>query len=102
MSYEDRRNMDPILRRIKKFRSGPAWQAFAKLFKKRNPVCCDPWGEHGEVLVPMDDVHHVVPLAEDMGKGLDPDNCRPLCRSCHNRVSAIERTNAQAAKDVFK
>ena len=31
-------------------------------------------------------VHHIVPLAEDWERRLDPDNLESVCSSCHNRI----------------
>ncbi len=35
---------------------------------------------------PMVHVHHVVPVAYDPMKALDPNNCQGVCRQCHYKI----------------
>lgn len=60
------------------------WQRFRENFLQKHPLCfmCTQEGR----LTPANEVHHIKPLAEG-GARLDPDNCMPLCKACHSKIT---------------
>ena len=74
-------------------RAGARWRRFSKVLLRKYPLCRDPFGTHkrlGEV-VPSQDVHHIIPLAQNPALAYTLGNCATLCRGCHNRIGAMER-----------
>lgn len=63
-----------------------AWRRLRAWLLHRSPLCRD-CEDQGRVR-PAADVHHVVKIADDPRRRLDPGNLRPLCRDCHNRRTA--------------
>ena len=59
------------------------------MFLAQNPVCCDPFGRHAKVsrIVPAVDVDHIKPRLERPDLAFSPSNLRPLCKSCHGKVT---------------
>lgn len=94
------RREDPRLAEAARIRSSARWQRFREWFKARHPLCCDPFGVHGELSVQVAQVHHVEPLAERPDLACDEGNCRPLCTRCHARVERIER-NGDSTRALF-
>ena len=73
---------DPAVHR----RYGRAWKRIRDSYAKAHPLCeeCLKAGK----AVPMDEVHHRLPLAE--GGTHARDNLVSLCKSCHSRIH-VER-----------
>ena len=71
---------DPAVHR----RYGRAWKRIRDSYVKTHPFCevCFANG----VIVPVEEVHHKVPLAE--GGTHARDNLISLCKSCHARIHA--------------
>ena len=71
---------DPQTRR----RYGRAWKRIRDSYAKEHPFCeeCMKEGK----LVPMEQVHHILPLAE--GGTHARSNLVSLCTSCHSRIHA--------------
>ncbi len=92
-----RRVNDPALAEAARFRSSGRWKRFRAGFVARNPLCCDPFNDHGGWPVPTAHVHHVIGLAVRLDLGLSEANCRPLCVACHNRVEGLERKGTASA-----
>ena len=93
--YERKRMSDPVLRRAKNIRNSHRYQRFRAWFKRRHPLCCDPFWHHAEngVAVPTAQVHHIIPLTTDEGVRLafvESSNA-PVCVPCHAKVEALER-----------
>ena len=65
-------------------RYGRAWTRIRASYVKTHPFCelCYEGGK----IVPVEEVHHKVPLAE--GGTHDRDNLISLCRSCHAKLHA--------------
>jgi len=78
-------------KRAEAFYKSPRWRRLRRMILNASPVCLDPFGIHGGRVVEATDVDHIVPLREDWSKSLDPDNLRPLCRSCHSIVTGMAR-----------
>lgn len=95
-----RRHADPALRQAAKIRGTQAWKRFREMFKRKHPLCCDPFGEHGQ-RVPTEDVHHVDGLASRPEIALSEQNCVPLCRACHRRVEVMVQ-RGQATAQLFE
>ena len=70
---------------------GARWRRLRMMFLAEHPLCCDPFGVHGEVPVLATDVDHVVPRAAG---GSDEDsNLQALCHSCHSRKTiSVDRS----------
>lgn len=66
------------------------WVKFVRIVTQRDGGLCKICESKG-VLQKKDVVHHIVELAEDRGKGLDPNNCICLCNSCHGEVHTAYR-----------
>lgn len=82
----------PELARAAQIRGSSAWKRVRVAFIADNPVCCDPFQVHRLGPEPAEDVHHVEPLHRRPELALDAANLRPLCRSCHNTIEAMERS----------
>ncbi len=48
-------------------------------------MCENPRRLHSEIK-PSEEVHHIVPLIENLSLGLDPTNLMALCCKCHTVV----------------
>lgn len=94
------RRSNAALRMAQTIRTSTAWRTLRKSVMSRNPVCCDPFGEHTLGPEPAKDVHHVFPLITHPHLALVEDNLRPLCRSCHNRIEAMER-RGEPTQELF-
>lgn len=75
-------------RRRDRARGGPtydskAWRAFRQRIIRERGFRCEECGESYLSDTSALHVHHVHEL-RDGGAKFDPDNCRVLCRSCHN------------------
>ena len=81
-----------------KFRSSVVWQRFRDWYKREHPLCVDPFRDHPHEVRPVEDVHHVLGLAERLDLGLDADNCRSLCRACHAKVEGMARAGRPTAQ----
>jgi 5-methylcytosine-specific restriction protein A len=66
-----------------------AWRRLRLAILRRHPLCADCEAEGRWVRAT--EVHHIVPIAVDPSRRLDPTNLRPLCRGCHRRVTEAER-----------
>jgi 5-methylcytosine-specific restriction protein A len=66
------------------------WRKYRLGFLARNPLCGDPFGSHGKVLVAASVVDHIDAHRGDPAKFWDSANHRPLCIACNSRKAAIE------------
>ena len=71
---------DPAVRR----RYGRVWKRIRDSYAKEHPLC-EKCQEQGK-LVPIEEVHHIVPLAE--GGTHVRSNLIALCKSCHAHIHA--------------
>ncbi|GMU22157.1 MAG: hypothetical protein AMXMBFR13_22450 [Phycisphaerae bacterium] len=99
-AYDRRRASDPALRQAAEIRGKQSWKRFREMFKRRHPLCCDPFTEHGQ-RVPTEDVHHVAGLVNSPELALSERNCVPLCRACHRRVEVMVQ-RGQATAQLFE
>jgi 5-methylcytosine-specific restriction enzyme A len=76
-----------------KLRKSGSYQAFRAWYKRKHPLCADPFGDHKRdgVVVGMDQLHHVQQVKDAPHLLCDENNCMSLCTSCHARMSARER-----------
>lgn len=80
----------------------PEWKRIRKARLLLNPLC-QPCEELG-LVIPAKDVDHKVEV-EDGGEVFDIENTQSLCRSCHNRKSALKkrlRNSKKNNKDIPK
>ena len=75
----------------KALRSQYKWIKCSQAGRKREPLCCDPFGVHGERVEQAEHRHHIKPLAERPDLLLDPGNHASLCGNCHHRIEAMVR-----------
>lgn len=82
-----------------KIRNSGRWQKLRALVLIEEPLCRDPYGEHmlADRLEISVEVHHIVPLCEDISKAYDRSNCAGLCIACHRRVDADNRAGKPTA-----
>ncbi len=66
-----------------------AWRRLREAHLSEHPLCAHCL--HEEVVEIADDVDHVVPIAVDPARRLDPTNLQSLCRRHHNIKTANER-----------
>jgi hypothetical protein len=65
----------------------PEWDALAAAFKQRSPWCCCCWSVGVRRATQI--VDHIVPVADDPSRLLDPSNLQPCCRDCHDRIKRV-------------
>jgi 5-methylcytosine-specific restriction endonuclease McrA len=60
------------------------WRKLRKIQLKKEPFCrfCFKMGR----LTPATVADHIVPIREDAGRRLDPDNLQSLCAQCHDSL----------------
>ena len=78
----ERYQRDPETRK----RYGQAWRRIRAAYIAAHPLCevCEKEGR----LTPVEEVHHIVPLAN--GGTHDPDNLLSVCLRCHSSITARE------------
>lgn len=86
-----RRKDDPALAQAARIRNGSTWRKVRAQHIAQHPLCVDPFKAHGEWPEPACDVHHIIGLTADDSLAYTPENLASLCKSCHNRVEALER-----------
>lgn len=96
-----RRRQDPQQAEVDRMRRGAAYQKFRRWYCSRWPHCADPFQEHGQRLRAGEDLHHVRQLASHPEDLLDQGWCALLCRACHARISAMERSG-QPTQHLFE
>ena len=64
------------------------WRKIRKIKLAKDPFCEDPYGFHGEIVVPATLVDHIVPLSQ--GESHAMDNLQSLCNSCHQHKTNTE------------
>lgn len=69
-----------------KFRNTQKWKRAAKMIMERDRYCCRMCLLNGILKNCGLSVHHIVPLAEDFEKRLEPDNLITLCRYHHEQA----------------
>ena len=65
-------------------RYGSSWKKIRDKYAASHPYCEECF--INGVMVPMEHVHHVIPLEE--GGTNDFDNLMSLCKSCHSKIHA--------------
>ena len=83
--------------RAKRLRSRAAWSRCSKIGKKLEPLCCDPFGHHGERPEPATDRHHIKPVQERPDLLLVFSNHASLCQACHAKVEQMNRAGEPTA-----
>ena len=73
---------------------GYDWQKLRAWHLRQHPLCADC--EARGTTAPADDVDHVVPIAVDPSRRLDPTNLRSLCRACHAAKTALDQRRVGA------
>ena len=63
------------------------WQRLSRWYRRRHPVCADPFGVHGSRCEPGAHVDHIVALTR--GGTNEESNLQTLCVSCHSRNTVL-------------
>jgi 5-methylcytosine-specific restriction protein A len=69
---------------------GRRWQKVRLEYLARHPLCVDPYGVHGVMVVAATEVDHIVPHKGDMTRFWDASNWQGLCKECHSKKTATE------------
>jgi 5-methylcytosine-specific restriction protein A len=67
-----------------------SWRRVRLAYLAENPLCADPFQEHGDRPVAATEVHHLVPHRGDPGLFWDESNWAALCHACHSRATLAE------------
>lgn len=94
-----RRTSSPALHRAKRIRSSVAWQQVRRSVLNRNPLCCDPLGQHAALkrIEPATQVHHILPLVTHPDLAFTRSNLAAICTGCHSQIEAQERAGRPTA-----
>lgn len=65
------------------------WEKIRLMVLQGQPLCVDPFGEHGERVVEATEVDHITPLRSS-GTNMFA-NLQSLCKSCHSRKTMNDR-----------
>lgn len=74
---------DPL---VVKFYRSTLWKTVRKYVLNRDNNLCQHCLKDNNIKS-AELVHHIIELKEDMSKGLDPNNCISVCKSCHNKIN---------------
>lgn len=97
-TYElTRRRDDPDLAAARAIRNTSRYRRCIATFRATHPLCCDPFGLHGDLPAATAQVHHVIGVASAPALAYTPANMAPLCQPCHARVEGMERRNEPTA-----
>ena len=102
-AYDQQRKHSPALAQAARIRGSVRWQKVREWFRKQNPLCADPFGDHASErrTVVADQVHHIQALAKRPDLAFDASNLAGLCTECHNRIERMERAGKPTA-ELFK
>lgn len=67
------------------------WQRLRRLVLAQQPLCVDPYGQHGERPILAQQVDHILPLEARPDLAFVMANLQGLCTRCHARKSQAER-----------
>lgn len=83
---------------MRAFYTSTAWRHLRELKLKQMPMCeeCYRQGRISKAVI----VDHIKPARESLSDRLNIDNLQSLCRSCHNKKTATDRT--QGDDDIYK
>ncbi len=84
-------------KKARRLRSKAAWARCSKLGRQIEPLCCDPFKEHGDRVEQATDRHHIIPVKEAPELLLDMKNHASLCKACHARVESLHRAGNPTA-----
>ena len=85
--YDDKRKKNPALARAAKLRSSQRWKDVRMIKLKHNPICEDPFKEHGKLFEVAHEVHHIKEVAKHPELCFTLTNLASLCTECHNKLS---------------
>ena len=97
----DQRNQ--VTSRAYRLRSKAHYRKFRAWFRRRHPLCADPFGDHqgAGVVAGMDHVHNIKPVECHPELLCSEANCVSLCSRCHTRIEADERRGLPTC-ELFK
>lgn len=91
-AVDERASNNPALAMARRIRSSAQWKRANAVFAARHPLCCDPFGIHGQHNPTLGtQTHHVEPLSKRPDLAFVESNLRRLCDYCHTRVEFMER-----------
>lgn len=94
--YDETRRSNPALAKAADIRNTIRWRKFARWFRATHPLCYNPFGVHAGP-VPMQEVHHIVPLRDAPELAFKESNCMSLCIRCHKRIEMNSGTESRGA-----
>lgn len=71
----------------------PEWRRYSEDYRRKHPLCVNPYHRHDGVLVAVHAVDHVTPHRGNRALFWDPKNHQSLCKDCHAWKSNRERYN---------
>lgn len=67
------------------FYTSTKWKKLSRRILQERPIC-EICGENY-----ADQVHHIIPVADNPELAYDENNLQPICRACHARLTRKER-----------
>lgn len=100
-------NSKPKVKRNKdydKIYNSYRWQQLRDSVKKESMYFCQVCCRLEGIVVPnySDEVHHVVPITEDISRAYDKDNLLPLCAMHHDEIHLNKLNSIKKIEEHFK
>ena len=72
--------------RARGIRATNRWRKLSEAKRRKNPLCEDPFGDHGGRVVAAESVHHVESVEARPDLAFVWENLMSVCNVCHNRL----------------
>jgi 5-methylcytosine-specific restriction endonuclease McrA len=97
-----KRRYDYSDRKVWSFRHSEKWKNKAVEIKERDHWMCKNCLKNKIFTYKDLEVHHIIPLEEDINQGLDDENLITLCRSCHEAAEKGEISRQDLRKMIIE
>ena len=89
--HRPKRPSEQQVTQARSIRSTNRWRKLSEAKRRKDPLCEDPFGDHGIRKVGAQSVHHIqsVELRPDLA--FEWANLMSVCNACHNRLDKSER-----------
>ena len=94
------RIMKPKDTEARKFRAGWSWTKKSLEIRERDNFLCAYCRSTGKLVYKGLSVHHIIPLEEDIERGLDDDNLITLCDACHKAAEKGDISRIELIKII--